>query len=76
MKSMNIEEYREYLQKQDIPDETIEKHTAIIGDFVKFLTDPGLKETTATAGKEEVERFARKLIADGRNTLENFSLLC
>jgi hypothetical protein len=76
MKNMNIEEYREYLKGQDIPDDTIEEHTAIIGDFVKFLTEFGLKETTATAGKEEVERFTRKLIAEGRNTLENFSRLC
>ena len=76
MKNMKIEEYREYLKEQDIPADAIEEHMAIIGDFVKFLTDPGLKETIATAGKEEVERFARKLIAEGLNTLENFSLLC
>lgn len=73
---MKIEKYREHLQRQDILGDAIEKQMAVIGDFVKFLTDLGLKETTATVGKEEVERFARKLIAEGRNTLENFSFLC
>lgn len=73
---MKIDEYREYLQEQNIPDDAIEKQQAIIGDLVNFLTDLGLKETAATAGKKEVERFARKLIAVGRNTLENFSALC
>jgi hypothetical protein len=70
---MKTGEYRDYLQGLGVPDDVIEKQIAIVGDFVEFLTDLGLKE--ATAGKEEVERFARKLIAEGRNTLENFSLL-
>jgi hypothetical protein len=73
---MKIREYREHLQRQDIPGDAIEKQMAVIGDFIKSLTDLDLKETTATAGKEEVERFTRKLIAEGRNTLENFSFLC
>jgi hypothetical protein len=72
---MKIEEYREYLQGQDMPDDAIEKQMAIIEDFVEFLTDLGLKETAASAGKDEVDRFARRLIAEGRNTLEYFSLL-
>jgi hypothetical protein len=72
---MRIEEYREYLRKQGIPGETIEKQMAIVEDFVGFFMDLGLKETTAAAGKEEAEKFARKLIAEGRNTLGNFSLL-
>jgi hypothetical protein len=72
---MKIEEYREYLQKQDIPDDTIEKQMSIISDFTRFLIDPGLKEITADAGKEEVESYARKLIASGCNTIDNFSAL-
>lgn len=72
---MKKQEYRAYLQGQGIPEEAIESQMAIVGHFVDFLTDLGLKETTATAGKEEVEKFARQLIAEGRNTLENFSLL-
>jgi len=73
---MKIEEYREYLQGKDLPDDVIEKQQAIIGDLINFFTDLGLGEDTATAGKAEVERFARKVIAEGRNTLENFSALC
>jgi hypothetical protein len=73
---MKIGEYREYLQERNIPDDAIEKQQAIIGDLVNFLTDLGLEETAAIAGKKEVERFAWKLIAEGRNTLENFSALC
>ena len=72
---MKIEGYREYLQGQDVSADAIEKQMAIIGDFVESLTDLGLKETAASAGKDEVDRFARKLIAEGRNTLEYFSLL-
>jgi hypothetical protein len=73
---MKTEDYREYLQRQGIPGEAIERKMVIIGGFVKFLTDPGLKKSTATAGKEEVEKFAKQLIAEERNTLENFSALC
>ena len=71
---MKIEEYGEYLRGQNIAVDAIEKQMTIIGDFITFLTDLGLKETSV--GKEEVERFAQKLIAEGRNTLENFSSLC
>ena len=71
---MEAEEYREYLQGQDVPGDAIEKRMAIVGDFARFLAGLDLKETTAA--REVVERFARKLVAEGRNTLENLSLLC
>jgi len=73
---MKIGEYREYLQRQGIPDVAIEKQMKIVGDFVPFLKDPGSKETISSSGKEMVEKFARKLIAERRNTQENFSALC
>jgi hypothetical protein len=73
---MKLESYREHLQGQGTPDDAVEKQMTIIGDFVEFLTALGLKGTAAAAGKEEVESLSRKLIAEGRNTLENFSLLC
>ena len=72
---MKVDEYREHMQRQGIPADAIEKRTAIIGDFVRFLTDLGLREPFAAAGREEAEEFARQLIAEGRNTPENFSLL-
>ncbi len=68
-----IEEYKGYLQGQGLRDDVIEKQLVIIRDFVEFFTALDLKETGA--GKEEVERFARKLIAEDRNTLENLSAL-
>jgi hypothetical protein len=46
----------------------------LVGDFVEFLAELGFRET-ASAGKVEVERFARKLISEGCNTPANFSLL-
>jgi hypothetical protein len=73
---MKLQEYRMYLEEQDIPGDVIEQQMILVGDFAKFHMDLSLKGTTATAGKEEVGRFARKLIAEGRNTLENFTRLC
>jgi hypothetical protein len=72
---MVYREYSEYLRGQDVPADAIEKQMAIVEDFVGFLTEPGLKEIPASAGKDDVERFARKLIAESRNSLENFSHL-
>jgi hypothetical protein len=72
---MRTGEYRECLQGQGIPDDAVEERMAIVGDFARFLTDLGSKEPGSTAGKEEVERFARKLVAEGRNSLKSFSFL-
>jgi hypothetical protein len=70
---MKIEEYGEYLEKQDVPAETIESRLSIIGDFTNFLVQHGLTETAA--GKEEADGYAGKLIASGRNSVESFSAL-
>ncbi|MBN1814645.1 MAG: hypothetical protein JXA14_22585 [Anaerolineae bacterium] len=72
---MKIEAYRAHLQGRDVSDDAIENQMMLVRDVVEFLADLGLKEAS-TAGKEEVDEFAQKLIADGRNTLENFSALC
>lgn len=72
---MKTEEYIKYLQKQDLPEDTIEKQMAMVGDFIQFLMGQGLKEIAADSGKEEVERYAGKLIVEERNTLENFNAL-
>jgi hypothetical protein len=72
---MKTGEYRQYLQWRGVSDDAIERQMAIVGDFAQFLTDLGSKEAAAATEKEQVEMFARKLIAEGRNTLENFSLL-
>jgi hypothetical protein len=72
---MEPEGYRAHLQGQGVPEDAIERRLALIGDFVKFLAELGFKENMAAAGKDEVEKFARKLIAAGSNTPENFSSL-
>ncbi len=71
---MRTEEYEAYLQGRGVPDDAIDAQMAIVGDFAKALTDLGAEAATA-AGKKEVGRFARELIAEGRNTLENFAHL-
>ncbi|MFA5014391.1 MAG: hypothetical protein WC549_02470 [Actinomycetota bacterium] len=73
---MKIEEYSKYLQKQDILDDVIEKRIKIIEDFINYLKDSDSKEIKSAVVKEEVEKFARKLIVEKRNTPENFSFLC
>jgi hypothetical protein len=73
---MRIEEYREYLNGQDVPGDAIEKRMAVVGSLAGFLTDLCGEDTTANAGKAVVERFARELVAERRNTLENLSFLC
>jgi hypothetical protein len=64
---MKSEEYREYLRGRAVPDDAIEKRLAIVEEFAEFLAGLGLEENMAAAGKEEVGKFARKLITEGSN---------
>jgi hypothetical protein len=73
---MSIDEYRKHLREQGISDDSIMRQIPIIEDFIGFLEEPGSTKHPADAGKGEVERYARKLIAEGRNTLEHLSALC
>jgi hypothetical protein len=70
---MRTKEYREYLQKQHIPEDTIKNQITIIKNFLQFFEELGFELTIA--GKAQVDRFAKKLIAEKRNTLENFCAL-
>ena len=72
---MKTREYRKYLHKQGMMAAEIEKRMAIAGDFVRFFKVPGLDKDMESAGKAEVEKYARKLIVEGRNSLENFAAL-
>jgi hypothetical protein len=72
---MRLEAYREHLQEQNVPDGAIEKRMAIVEDFARFLMALGSEDAIANAGKEDVERFAQPLVAEGRNTLENLTSL-
>ncbi len=69
---MKVEEYREFLQDQGTSDDAIEGRLAIIRGFVEFL---GPQESILSAEKDDVDGFARKLIAEERNTLESFLFL-
>jgi hypothetical protein len=71
---MKLQEYRMYLREQGNPEDAIEQQMTLVGDFVKFLAEIGFHKN-ANTGKTDVERFARKLIGEGGNTLENFSHL-
>jgi hypothetical protein len=73
---MRIEEYREHLNGQDVPGDAVEKRMAVVGGFARFVADLCGEDTMAAAGKAVVERFARELVAERRNTLENLSFLC
>lgn len=73
---MKIKEYREHLQVQGGRKDVIEEQMVIVADFIGFLTQPGVKAIPDAAGKEKVECYAKKLIAEGRNSLGNFSALC
>lgn len=66
---MNTAAYKAHLQGQGIPDDVLEGKIAVIEDFARFLSD------SDSNAKEVVEKFAHKSIAEGRNTLENFSTL-
>jgi hypothetical protein len=71
---MNLENYAQLLREQGMGNAEIVERVAVIGDFHRFLESPAGRGAPA-AGKPEAERFARRLIAEGRNTLENFSAL-
>jgi hypothetical protein len=73
---MRIEEYKECLSRRGFSDDVVEKRMAVVGALAGFLSNLCREGTSANAGKAEVERFARKLVAEGRNTLENLSFLC
>ncbi len=69
---MEIENYREYLLEQNVSGDAIEQQLTLISDLIHFLE---VEESSVTTIKEAVERFAQRLIAEGRNTLVNLSIL-
>ena len=71
---MNHEKYERYLRGRGIPEQSIEKQMAVVGDWCRFLESTGGQDGQI-AGKAEAEIFARRLIGESRNTLENFSAL-
>ena len=72
---METAEYREHLQAQGHPGDAVERQMAIVADFAQFLAERGPGEPATDAAKAVVQQYARRLIAEGRNTLENLSRL-
>jgi hypothetical protein len=72
---MKIEEYGEYLHRSGVTQDVVEKRKAIVVELISFLRSRSLARDTATIGKPAAEQFARKLVAEGRNTRENLSAL-
>lgn len=69
---MDIGSYSEFLHDQQLTSGEIEKREQLVGELIDFLVARGAVET---AGKEEVEAFAQKLISAGRNSADNFGYL-
>lgn len=70
---MKLDGYREHLRDQGTPEDETERRMAIARDFVAFLAAGDDLEIPATARRDPVERWARKLIGEGRNTEGSFS---
>jgi hypothetical protein len=73
---MRQQEYRAYLQGKNVPGDRIDRQMTVVGNFLCFLTDLGFQGLPTSIGKKEVDQFARRLIAEERNTEESFSALC
>jgi hypothetical protein len=71
---MKQETFERHLQGLGISQEEVEKRLALAGVFGRFLESMD-EQDIKTAGKKEAELFAANLIAEGRNALENFSIL-
>ena len=71
---MDLEGYQRHLRGEGLPEESIRDRLSLIEDFDRFLDDAGLGKDRK-AGKPEAEKFARRLMQTGRNTVENFSAL-
>ena len=70
---MKIKEYTEVLDNRKDPDAG--GRIVIIEDLIAFLDGLGITDISL-AGREPIGKYAKKLMAEGRNTLNNFTYLC
>ena len=70
---MGVFAYRKHLLEKGTPGWIAAAVLGVLEDFSAFLDGAGKAESAA--GMPEAQQFARRLIADGRNTKENFSTL-
>ena len=71
---MRTNEYKEHLCKQGISDAGINERIAAIQAFSEGLRTLGAD--VASAHKEAIGKYAKRLIAEGNNTPETFDALC
>ena len=65
--------YADHLRGKGVPEAEIAEKLLVVRAFEAGLFTLGT--AIETAGKPEVDRHARRMIADGSNTLENFEIL-
>jgi hypothetical protein len=70
---MGVFEYRKHLLEKGTPGWIAAAVLGVLEDFSAFLEDAG--KTESDAGMPEAEQFAKRLIAERRNTPENFATL-
>ncbi|MFH1512894.1 MAG: hypothetical protein ABIG45_06035 [Bacillota bacterium] len=70
---MKTDEYREHLRKQGVPEAEIEEQINVIQAFEEGLWELG--EELASAGKTQIGLYAKRMIENGSNTLQNFETL-
>lgn len=70
---MQADEYGAHLREKDIPEAEIEERLGVVLTFGEGLRALGTE--IVSAGKPEIDRYAKRMIADGTNTLRNFEIL-
>jgi hypothetical protein len=71
---MNLDAYEEFLHERNLEKAEIERQLYAVQAFEDWLGEQGTD--LAAAGKETIGRYARRMIADGSNTIENLYALC
>jgi hypothetical protein len=71
---MTSDEYAVHLRAFGVPEPAVIHQSELAGDWRRFLETAGAADASA-AGAPEAGQFARRLIAEGRNTPVNFSAL-
>jgi hypothetical protein len=71
---MKLDEYADYLRGRGVPEQAVRQQLWIVEEWIRFLEEAGVEDLSA-AGMPQAQAFARRLIAEGRNTPGNFSAL-
>jgi hypothetical protein len=69
--SMDIQGFRQFLEKRDLPEDVITVSIELVARFEDFLSAAGHSQGT----KEDVDTFSTKLIHNKENTMTNYYAL-